>query len=242
MKAHAPSRPVIGVTLDRVDDKEQYLSTFTYAEAVIKAGGLPFLLPYKADLALIPLYVDQLDGMLFTGGSDLDPAAWGETYHPGTHPIDPDRQTFEMALLTEVERRRMPALGVCLGSQLMNVHRGGSLHQFLPELPRDGALEHRYVNEQLLRHDVTIDTASRLGSAIGGPVVSVNTYHKQAVNRLGHGLKIIATAPDGIIEGFEDDSLPLYAAVQWHPERLMDEPAHVAPFKLLVDVASRQHA
>ena len=241
MKNAKSSRPVIGVTLDRRDDKEQYMSPFTYAEAVIKAGGLPFLLPYRADLALVPEYLDQLDGMLFTGGSDLDPAVWGETYHPGTSPIDPDRQKFEMALLTEVERRRMPVLGVCLGSQLMNVHRGGSLHQFLPELQRENALEHRFINDNLLRHEVTVDTSSRLGRAIGGPVVSVNTYHKQAVNRLGQGLKVIATAPDGVIEGFEDDTLPLYAAVQWHPERLSDESAHLAPFKLLVEVASREN-
>ena len=212
-------RPVIGVTVDRTE-KDQYMSPFTYADAVIKAGGLPMLLPYKASPDLVPLYVDQLDGMLFTGGPDLDPAAWGETYHPGTSPIDPDRQRFELALLAEVERRRVPTLGVCLGSQLMNVHRGGSLHQFLPELPREGALEHRFINDNLLRHEVTVDTSSQLGSVLGGPTLSVNTYHKQAVNRLGRGLKIIATAPDGVIEGFEDDTLPLYAAVQWHPERL----------------------
>ena len=241
MSTSNTKRPVIGVTVDR-SDKEQYQSPFTYAEAVIKAGGLPMLLPYKADLALVPAYVAELDGMLFTGGPDLDPAVYGETYHPGTSPIDPDRQKFETALLAEVERRRMPALGVCLGSQLMNIHRGGSLHQFLPDLARDGALEHRYINENLLRHDVTVDTQTRLGRLIGGPVVSVNTYHKQAVNRLGRGLKVIATAPDGVIEGFEDATLPLYAAVQWHPERLTDEAAHLAPFKLLVDVASRENA
>ena len=116
----------------------------------------------------------------------------------------------------------------------MNVARGGSLHQFLPDL--GGPLEHRALGGTP-RHDVAVDTASQLGRAIGRPAVSVNTYHKQAVDRLGRGLRVIATAPDGTIEGFEDPSLPLFAAVQWHPERLVDEPEHLGPFKLLVEKA-----
>src|SRR5207302_8089962 len=123
------------------------------ATAVEKAGGLPLLLPYRTDVSLIPQIVDLLDGMLFSGGNDLDPALYGETYHPKAQPIDPARQKFELALLAEVERRRVPTLGICLGCQLLNVYRGGSLHQFLPDMARDSTLEHRRLEEEPPRHD-----------------------------------------------------------------------------------------
>jgi putative glutamine amidotransferase len=140
-----------------------------------------------------------------------------------------------LALLAEVEKRRMPALGICLGNQLMNVYRGGSLVQFLPEVPRDGALEHRRLGEQGRRHEVNIVPGTVLADAIGKTQIIANTRHKQAVQRLGRGLRVTATAPDGIIEGIEDPSLPMFLAVQWHPENLWREPEHLAPFKLLVE-------
>lgn len=235
------NRPLIGITVDTADNNIAYHSPHSYAKAIERAGGVPILLPYKTDLSLIPTYVDLIDGMLFSGGNDLDPASYGdEPWHPKVAPIDPDRQKFEMALMAEVERRRTPTLGVCLGSQLMNIYRGGSLTQFLPDNERDNALEHRCTDRTSpQRHDVKLDTGSQLGRAIGSGKadVSVNTYHKQAVRKIGRGLKIIATAPDGVIEGFEDPSFPLFAAVQWHPERLVEEPEHLAPFKLLVEKA-----
>src|SRR5436305_2490059 len=139
--------PVIGITVDTSDRDKQYESPMAYATSVEKAGGLPLLLPYRTDIALIPQIVDLLDGVLFSGGDDLDPALYGETYHPKASPIDPDRQRFELALLAEVERRRTPALGICLGSQLMNVYRGGSLIQFLTDITRDEPIEHRKVGD-----------------------------------------------------------------------------------------------
>lgn len=229
------TRPIIGITIDRCDDAERYESPFSYAKAIELAGGLPLLLPYKTDLSLIPAYVDLLDGVLFSGGNDLDPALYGEAWHPKAEHIDPARQSWDMALMAEVERRRTPALGVCLGSQIMNVYRGGSLHQFLPDVSRDGELEHRKRPNEINRHPVQLDPASQIGRAIGKSEISVNTYHKQSTHQLGRGLRVIATAPDGVIEGFEDPSFPLFAAVQWHPERLTDEPEHLAPFKLLVE-------
>ena len=231
-------RPVIGITVDRCDTAERYESPFTYAKAIELAGGLPVLLPFKADVALVGAYLDLCQGLLLSGGPDLDPAAYGtESFHPKAEPIDPDRQRFEMALLGEVERRRTPVLGVCLGSQVMNVYRGGSLHQFLPEVDRPEALEHRKVGTEVKRHPAAVDVSTNLGAAIGTADLSVNTYHKQAVRQLGRGLRVVATAPDGIIEGFEDPTLPLFAAVQWHPERLAAEKEHLAVFRLLVERA-----
>src|SRR5439155_3780178 len=224
-------RPVIGITTDSNDADDRYMSTMTYAASVEKAGGLPLLLPYRVDHALIPQYVDLLDGILFSGGNDLCPTLYGQPeWHPNAVKIDPHRQDFELALIAEVERRRMPTLGICLGSQLMNVHRGGALCQFLPDVECENKIEHRRLKDRdPTRHPVKVDTTTQLGRALGSSEISVNTYHKQAATRLGRGLKIVATAPDGVIEGFEDPTFPLFAAVQWHPERLSDEAVHLAP-------------
>jgi putative glutamine amidotransferase len=231
-------RPIIGITVDTSDKPNQYESPTAYATSVEKAGGLPLLLPYRTDLSLIPQIVDLLDGVLFSGGNDLDPALYGETYHPKAEPIDPDRQRFELALMAEVERRRVPALGICLGSQLMNVYRGGSLAQFLPEIPRDTGIEHRKVDGVMSRHAVHLDTGTVALQAIGKSDIDANSSHKQAVKRVGNGLRIIGTSPDGVIEGIEDPTLPLFLGVQWHPERLHDEADHLALFRLLVDKAA----
>jgi putative glutamine amidotransferase len=228
-------RPVIGLTTDSNDQDDAYQSKMTYVQAIERAGGLPLLLPYAVDHALIPQYVDLLYGICFSGGNDMNPVRYGEEWHPKVARMDKRREEFEFALIAEVEKRRLPALGVCFGSQLMNVYRGGSLIQFLPDQKPD-ALEHRRLPDQAPgRHPVKLDTNSQLGRAIGKSDVSVNTYHKQAVKRIGRGLRVIATAPDGVIEAFEDPTMPMFVAVQWHPERLIDEPEHLAPFKLLVE-------
>ncbi|HEX4792646.1 MAG TPA: gamma-glutamyl-gamma-aminobutyrate hydrolase family protein [Humisphaera sp.] len=233
------SRPVIGITVDTDDATGRYLLHPGYATSVEKAGGLPLLLPYRTDISLIPQIVDLLDGVLFSGGNDLDPALYGETYHPKAAPIDPDRQRFELALLAEVEKRRTPALGICLGSQLMNVYRGGSLIQFLPDIERPETIEHRKLGTEMPRHGVNLEPQSAAAQTIGKTLLDANSSHKQAVKKLGRGLRIIGTSPDGVIEGIEDPSLPLFLGVQWHPERLHEEKDHLALFKLLVDRAAK---
>jgi putative glutamine amidotransferase len=233
------SRPVIGITLDYGDKPKQYMLPYDYATSVERAGGLPWPLPFKTDLSLIPQVVDRLDGIVFSGGDDLDPSLYGQSWHPNAEPIDPDRQKFELALIAEVEKRRMPALGICLGCQLMNVHRGGSLNQFLPDLERSAALEHRKLNDDLRRHRVELDPGTRLAQAIGREQIEVNTRHKQSIDRTGRGLRVIARAPDGVVEGVEDPSHPFFMAVQWHPENLSDRPEHLAPFRLLVTSAAQ---
>lgn len=232
-------RPLIGITTDTHDKPNQYESPCGYSISVERAGGLPILLPYKTDVSLIPLYVDLCDGIILSGGNDIDPATYNNApYHPKAAPIDPLRQTFEMALLAEVERRSKPVLGICLGSQMMNVYRGGSLHQYLPEIPRDGALEHGKLEEgRYPRHSVTVEADSILGKVFGKTDVLANSSHKQAVNKLGKGLRVIATSADGVIEATEDSTFPLWLGVQWHPERLSDEADHLNLFKLLIERA-----
>jgi putative glutamine amidotransferase len=233
------SRPLIGITSDSNDSGSAYQSTKTYTAAIERAGGLPLIIPHGVDYGLIPQYVDLIDGICFTGGNDMNPVRFGEEWHPKVTRMDERRENFEFALIAEVEKRRRPALGVCFGSQLMNVHRGGNLIQFLPE-QKPGPIEHRYREETgPTRHQVKLNLDSLLGRAIGKSDLSVNTYHKQASNQIGRGLRVIATAPDGVIEAFEDPSLPMFVAVQWHPERLIDEPEHLAPFKLLVEKSKK---
>lgn len=235
-------RPVIGITMDYGEKPNQYMLPYAYASSIERAGGLPWPLPFKTDLSLISPIVDRLDGILFSGGDDLDPSLYGQTPHPKIEPIDPDRQRFELALIAEVERRKMPALGICLGCQLMNVYRGGSLIQFLPDDKREGGLEHRKLGDDGRRHAVKLEPGTRLAAAIGRDEITVNTRHKQAVQRTGKGLRVIAKAPDGVVEAIEDPSHPFFMAVQWHPENLSDNPEHLAPFKLLVEQAAQSAA
>lgn len=231
-----PRRPVIGITTDYRDEKPSYSLPFAYCDAVEKAGGLPLMLPYRTDLSTIPQIVDMLDGIVFSGGNDLDPTPWGETVHPQARPIDPLREKFERALMTEVENRRLPTLGICLGSQLMNVHRGGSLNQFIPDLGLESDIEHRRLGEEWNdRHDVKIDAGSTVAKAIGSDRVKSNSSHKQSIRNVGRGLRVVATSPDGIVEAVEDPSMPLWVGVQWHPERQHEEAEHLALFRLLVE-------
>jgi len=224
--------------MDSGDKEGKYQLNGDYVESVEKAGGVAVAIPYGVDRGMIPRVLDVLDGVLFIGGDDLDPSLYGEAWHEKAIRIEPRRQEFELALLAEVERRRIPAMGVCLGCQLMNVHRGGSLHQFLPEWVREPMIEHRKAERERPGHVVRIDVQTQVGRAIGKSEIEANTYHKQAVKRLGWGLRLVATAEDGVIEGFEDPELPLFAAVQWHPERLNERAEHLAVFRLLVEKAS----
>lgn len=229
-------RPLIGITTDYNDKRTGYTSNYDYAAAVERAGGVPLLIPYRASVELIPQIVSTLNGIVFTGGDDLDPCCYGETYCDGTQPIDPARERFERALLAEVEKRKLPTLGICLGSQLMNTHRGGSLIQYLPGVSRDGALEHRKLDDPSRCHDVTLHDGTTIARCLGGKRrIVVNTSHKQSVNQVGKGLRVIATSPDGVIEGIEDPNMPLFVGVQWHPERMSDQPDQLAIFQLLIE-------
>lgn len=232
-------RPLIGVTCDYNEKRTAYSNPYGYAESVERAGGLPFLLPYRADVSLAAAYLDRLDGVLFSGGDDMDPSAYGEPWHPKAEQIDPPRERFERALIAEAERRGMPILGICLGSQLMNLHRGGSMHQFLPDVPREPSMEHRNLDRSWVgRHEVTLLGDSRFARAIGKERIVVNTSHKQAIRSPGRGLRVIATAPDGVVEGVEDPTLPMFVGVQWHAERLTDDPDQLRLFQMLVEAAA----
>lgn len=216
--------PRIGITADLAADATgavRHQVRTAYVDAVVAAGGLPVILPAIPELRAQLL--DVVDAVLMTGGDDVDTRPLGIPLHPQARCIHPQRQEAEFALLRALDGRPdMPVLGVCLGMQLMGVHRGGTLiqhmHDTLPDADR-----HRGDRE----HPVT----SELGS---GPVAS---SHHQALAD-GGGLSVIGRADDGVIEAVMDRERPFYVGVQWHPERTRNADMGVAVIRKLVDAVA----
>ncbi len=243
-------RPVIGITLDHnsrpiagdslgSSANTQYLLPHAYSIAVESAGGLPILLPYRTDPDLIDAYVSMCDGFVLSGGNDYDPGRWGEARHPEAIAIDPNRESFDRAIIARIEKSRKPVLGICGGCQLINIHRGGSLHQFLPDQSRESAIEHRRftIEEWSKRHDVLVERDSQIATITGETVLSCNSSHKQSIHRLGEGLRVVAHATDGVVEAVEDPTHPFYIGVQWHPERQHTDAPQSKIFKALIRAA-----
>ena len=214
--------PLIGITLDNAGNAAasgRYEVGTGYSRAVAEAGGLAVMLPHEVAPEAVAGYVQHCDGFIFTGGVDPDTAALPRDWpghaplHPRARRMDPTRQAFELALLEEVHRARPQAavLGVCLGMQLMALHGGGSLDQYLPgsHLP-EVAERHRDGD-----HAVACDTPD--GVLPRGTGV-IHSHHQQAVADAGR-LRVVATAEDGIIEAVDDPRRPFHLGVQWHPER-----------------------
>jgi putative glutamine amidotransferase len=240
------ARPLIGVTTSEVrlsqqthplpegDPPQAELALgVVYARAVERAGGLPVVLPPLADGAVGPL-VDRLAGICLSGGPDLDPAGYAATRHAELGPVEPALDLFELAVARRADERGIPVLGICRGCQALNVARGGTLHQHLPDVV-DGSIDHRQtVPGRQPTHDVQVEPGSRLAAAVGAGTLAVNSFHHQAVERLGDALAAVAWAPDGTIEGIEDARGAFYLGVQWHAETLVGDPRQLALFEALV--------
>jgi gamma-glutamyl-gamma-aminobutyrate hydrolase PuuD len=208
-----------------------------YVDAVVRAGGCPLILPV-ADPALAPVAVGALDGLVLPGGGDVDPSCYGEAPRPETAAVDAERDAWEMACVRAALDRALPVLATCRGAQVLNVALGGSLVQHIPAVT--GARHSwaaRYTEEV---HDVTVDAGSRLAQVLGGTALGTNSLHHQAVDRPGAGVRAVAWAPDGTIEGFEVDGHPEVVAVQWHPELMPDDPSQQRLFADLVERAARR--
>jgi putative glutamine amidotransferase len=246
---------MIGVTVSEIRAKEdaqrvrhgeptqtEMTLGLSYMRAVERAGGLPVALPPLRDENVGPL-LEQLSGLLLTGGPDIDPACYGAKPHPELGPIDHDVDVFEIELCRQADRRGLPILGICRGSQVLNVARGGSLIQHLPD--RGGPIEHRQSEPgDRTTHEVQVAPDSGLAQTTGGGPVQVNSFHHQAIDRLGAGLRPVAWAADGVIEAVEDpeDDGQLVLGVQWHAETLTEEAEQLALFELLVRAAERAGA
>jgi putative glutamine amidotransferase len=204
-----------------------------YVRAVEHAGGRPLLVPPSA--GAIQETLDALDGIIFSGGGDLDPEVYGADPHPETKEIYPERDKAELALLQAALARDMPVLAVCRGSQVLNVARGGDLVQHLPEIV--GHDRHRHAHPAMADHEVTVEGESKLGSILGDRA-PVKSSHHQGFGKVGEGLREAAWAEDGTVEALEDPSHRFALGVLWHPEEGED----FALFKALVEEAAGYRA
>jgi putative glutamine amidotransferase len=219
----------------------RYRVSRTYPKALIAAGAVPVhLLPVEE--SRVQEVLERVDGLLLCGGPDIDPAAYGEEPHPTVVILPAERQSFDFALAREAMRRRMPILGICLGSQELNVVRGGTLIQDVPsEVETD--IDHRQTKLARIRagvHEVSILKGTLLAKVYGDEApIKVNSAHHQAVDDLGKGLRVAARASDGVIEGFDDPEYPFLVGVQFHPEA-QTEPAgqHDPLFRAFVEAAA----
>jgi gamma-glutamyl-gamma-aminobutyrate hydrolase PuuD len=189
------------------------LIPYDYVRAVERAGARAVLVPPSEEG--VEETLDALDGLLFSGGADLDPASYGADAHPETNGTRPERDRGELALLEGALARDMPVLAVCRGVQLLNVARGGDLVQHLPDVV--GSEQHREVKGVFSDHSVKIDDGSRLGGVLGERA-PVKSSHHQGVGRVGDRLREVAWADDGTIEGLEDPEQRFAVGVLWHPE------------------------
>jgi putative glutamine amidotransferase len=184
-----------------------------YLHALQAAGGVPVVVAPSADPQVV---AERVDGLVLSGGADLDPHLYDAEAHPRGQEPDPERDAFENAMLDACLARGRAVLAVCRGLQVLNVARGGTLHQHLPDTV--GTDEHLPVAGAFGRHSVKVGAGTHLARIVDAEVLDVPTHHHQAVDRLGSGLVATAWADDGIVEAVEDPRVPFLLAVQWHPE------------------------
>jgi len=213
------ARPVIGITTYVTPAKwghwelEAALVPADYVRAVERAGGRALLVPPSDDG--VDETLDALDGLILSGGSDLDPELYGQEAHAETSDVMRDRDTAELALLEAALERDMPVLAICRGSQVLNVARGGDLVQHLPDVVGDE--KHKHTPGAFADHDVSVEDGSRLASVLGEGA-PVKSHHHQGLGKVGEGLRVVAHAEDGTIEAVEDPTRRFALGVLWHPE------------------------
>ena len=248
------NRPLIGVTTSEVRRSETVRQTpqgeppdtemalgLKYLRAIEAAGGLPVVLPPLERDAVAPL-LDYLDGICLSGGPDLDPESYGARAHPELGPIEPEVDRFELEVARLAWEKKLPVLAICRGAQALNVARGGTLIQHLPGEERV-ALDHRQTEPgDTPTHSVEVDPGTLLAEQVGAGEIEVNSFHHQAVDKLGRDLKIVACSPDGVVEGIEAPERPFVLGVQWHAEALAQRPEQAALFTGLGNAARRAGA
>ena len=241
------SPPVIGISaLASRGPDAPHLPTFAlnqrYALAVAAAGGAPLLIPPGLDVRSLRVVYDRLDGVLLSGGGDVDPARYGESPHPSVYDVDPGRDETELSVARWAVADDKPLLAICRGVQVLNVALGGSLVQDIPSQWPDPLL-HIFdlvsVERDFQAHAVRVDPGTRLHAILGSDQATVNSWHHQSLRRVASPLQVTACAPDGIIESVEMPGRTLVLGVQWHPEWLYDsQPEMKRLFEALVQAAA----
>jgi putative glutamine amidotransferase len=212
-----------------------------YMRAIEAAGGIPVVTPPLAPGAIAPL-LEQVAGVCLSGGPDLDPVAYGALRHELAGPSWAELDRFELSLARAGDAMGLPILAICRGMQVLNVSRGGTLHQHLPDVAGDG-IQHRQPQASgKPTHWVTLDPASRLSAILGTRRKMVNSFHHQAVATLGERLRVTASARDGTIEALEAIDRDFVLGVQWHAECLAEEAGHAELLEAFVDAARTSDA
>jgi len=241
-------RPLIGITSDTEESErpanrkheKQWIKT-DLANAVIKAGGIPFIIPCIGTKREIKEALKRVDGILISGGNfDINPAYYGEKRSSFTSILKSGRTDFEFLLLEQAVRLKLPILGICGGEQLINVYFGGTLYQdILAERPKS-------INHEQKKHTsksdhlVTIKEKTVLSKITGAKSMRVNSTHHQAVKEVGNGLVVSAVAKDGVIEAIEKQGESYIIGVQWHPEFLVRFPSQIRIFKSFVTASKKK--
>ncbi len=209
--------PLIGISCSVDEEKARLRLNVPYLRGVEEAGGVPVLLAGSAGSA--HAVIERLDGVLLSGGVDVDPRYFGEDPHPQLGEVSPMRDSFELALAQEALRRGVPVFGICRGAQVMAIAGGGSVYQDLPSQREGSILHYQSGPRNWQSHAVSVAEGSLLQRVVGGAAsLRVNSFHHQAVRDLPEGWTVAARAPDGVIEAFENPGHPYWLAVQWHPE------------------------
>ena len=231
-------RPRIAVTTSRgiVDHNSVELVNRAYVDAVVRAGGMPIVLPVL-DRGDAESALEAADGLLLTGGGDIEPARYGAPPAPEIFGVDPKRDAFEVALVLDALRVGLPILGICRGCQVVNVAMGGSLVQHIPAVTGRNHCEKQRDCQPV--HEVDITPTSLLASVLGATGIEVNSLHHQSADRIGVGLQAVARSEDGVVEGVEAVAPARLIGVQWHPELLRGDPVHERLFAWLLTEAAR---
>lgn len=217
--AQGSRKPVIGIS-SGWGEGSSTSAPLTYVESVIRAGGVPMVIPLTSDPELLAAMLDRVDGVIMTGGEDIDPLKWfGEQPVNAMGTIVPERDAFDIALIRMAVGRNMPLLGICRGHQLLNVAFGGSLYQDIPSQVKGSNVKHNQkAPSNYGTHTINIEKGSLLNKQTGLDKVAVNSYHHQAVKDVAPGYKATAYSEDGIIEAMEKEGSTRVFGVQFHPE------------------------
>ena len=242
-------KPLIGVTSGLIFNRDYpwsvgvYGQNHTYLDSVIRAGGSPVALPITQNMGVLDNLVDHLDGLLLSGGNDLNPKLFGADPYPNLLDVDDKRDRAEIRLLKRATERGIPIFAVCRGMQLINITRGGTLYQDIPtDLP--GSLNHVLSSDKedhtYISHKINIERDSQLFKIIGEEEVDVNTNHHQAIKKLGENLVVSARSEDGIIEAIEATDYGFMICIQAHPESLhITAPQWKRAFEAFVEAAAK---
>ncbi len=206
---------IIGITSYGPLEDDHFFSPAHYVNAIRRANGLPILIPPGYDEAID--YFNLIDGLLLTGGGDINPTYYNGVHHETIYNVDPDRDTSEIALAKLAIKHQKPTFGICRGAQLINVIEGGSLHEHIPDVVGE-AIHHRLPPREPTPHKIIVHPNTSLATIVQQTDFEAQSWHHQSINKLASSLIANAQAPDGIVEGVEMPTHRWLVCVQWHPE------------------------